>query len=550
MRSLRRMKCLLSLLAFAFASSHALSAAEQAGVPASRPNIVVILVDDMGFSDLGCYGGEIPTPNIDALAANGLRFTQFYNTGRCCPTRASLLTGLYPHQAGIGHMTDDKGVPGYRGFLNDSCVTIAEVLRPAGYFTAHTGKWHVGHGDEARLPLQRGFDRFYGVPEGGGFYFKPKAGRTVRLNHEIVHGEGKATPDGWYSTDAWTDYGLRFIDEAREAKKPFFLYLAHNAPHFPLQAAPEDIAKFRGQYKAGWDALRLQRHARQQELGIVNVEWPLSPRDSTIEAWDTLDAAQQDALDLRMAIYAAVMHRLDRAIGTLVTGLKERGVLDDTLILFMSDNGSSDEGGLHGKDGSGTPGSAESDVFLGRAWANAGGTPFRLYKKNSHEGGIATPLIAHWPAAITAKNTLCHTPGHVIDVMATCVDLAGTTYPTTFKDKPVLPMEGTSLKPLLGSSSPSLSPRSLFWEHEGHAAVRSGDMKLVRQGRAGPWELYDLKTDRTELHDLASAQPEKAKELTAQWEAWAERAHVKPYPGNYNLGKGANKKGKGKAKKK
>lgn len=516
-----------------------------------KPNIVIILVDDMGFSDIGCYGSEIPTPNIDALAKGGMRFTQFYNTGRCCPTRASLLTGLYPHQAGVGHMTDDKGVPGYRGFLNDACLTIAEVLRPAGYFTMHTGKWHVGHGDEARLPLQRGFDRFYGVPEGGGFYFKPKAGRTVRLNHEIVLGAGKSAPDYWYSTDAWTDYGLRFIDEALEVKKPFFFYLAHNAPHFPLQAAPEDIAKFRGHYKAGWDALRLERHTRQKELGVVSAAWPLTPRDSTIEAWDTLNAEQQEALDLRMAIYAAVMYRLDRAIGTLVTGLKERGALNNTLILFMSDNGSSDEGGLHGKVGSGTPGAAESDVFLGRAWANAGDTPFRLYKKNSHEGGIATPLIAHWPAAISAKNSLCYSPAHVIDVMATCVDIAGATYPTTFQNKPLTPLEGTSLKPHLVSKSPlHASPRSLFWEHEGHAAIRSGDMKLVRMGRDGPWELYDLNMDRTELRDLASEQPEKVNNLAAQWETWADRAHVKPYPGNYNLGEDANKKGKGKGKKK
>lgn len=421
------------------------SAAEKPS--ASRPNIILILVDDMGFSDLGCYGSEIPTPNLDALAAGGLRFTQFYNAGRCCPTRASLLTGLYPHQAGVGGMTNDKGTPGYRGFLNDRCVTLAEVLKPAGYFTAHTGKWHVGHGDDARLPLQRGFDRFYGVPEGGGFYFTPKAGRTVRLGNEVVHDPGKPTPDGWYSTDAWTDYGLRFIDEALAAKQPFFLYLAHNAPHFPLQAAPEDIAKFRGKYKAGWDRLREERHARQKELGVVAPSWPLTPRDATIAAWESLDAAKQDELDLRMAIYAAVMDRLDRAIGTLVAGLKERGVLDNTLILFLSDNGASDEGGLYGKNGPGEPGSAESDVFLGRAWANACDTPFRLYKKNSHEGGIATPLIAHWPAGIAVRGEWRTQPGHVVDIMATCVDLAGATYPREHKDRAIHPMEAAVWHP-------------------------------------------------------------------------------------------------------
>lgn len=514
---------------------------------AERPNLIVILVDDMGFSDLGCYGSEIPTPHLDALAADGLRFTQFYNTGRCCPTRASLLTGLYPHQAGVGHMTEDKGTPGYRGFLNDTCVTIAEVLRPAGYFTAITGKWHVGHGDEARLPLQRGFDRFYGVPEGGGFYFQAKEGRTVRLGNEIVMSADEPPPAGWYSTDAWTDYGLRFIDEAREAEKPFFLYLAHNAPHFPLQALPEDIAKFRGLYKEGWDAIREQRHARQKDLGIVSSDWALTPRDATIEAWDELDAAQRDELDLRMVLYAAVMHRLDRSIGTLVAGLKERGALDDTLILFMSDNGSSDEGGLHGKNGPGIPGSAESDVFLGRAWANAGDTPFRLYKKNSHEGGIATPLIAHWPAGIAARGQLRHDTAHVIDLMATCVDLADATYPTTFRDKDITPMEGVSLKPLLISSSSLPVSRPLFWEHEGHAAIRVGDTKLVREGRQGPWELYDLKTDRTELHDLAATHPEQVKKLAAQWEAWAKRCGVLPLPPD-GKGKGKGKGGKGKGK--
>jgi arylsulfatase len=509
---------------------------------AEHPNIIIVLVDDMGFSDLGCYGGEIPTPNIDALAAGGLRFTQFYNTGRCCPTRASLLTGLYSHQAGIGHMTDDKGVPGYRGFLNDRCVTIAEVLRPAGYFTAHTGKWHVGHGDDARLPLQRGFDRFYGVPEGGGFYFKPKAGRTVRLGNEIVHGPGQPAPDGWYSTDAWTDYGLRFIDEARAAGKPFFLYLAHNAPHFPLQAAPQDIAKFRGKYKAGWDALRTQRHARQKELGVVAPSWPLTPRDATIEAWDTLTAAEQDTLDLRMAIYAAVMHRLDRAIGTLVAGLKERGVLDNTLLFFLSDNGASDEGGLHGKSGAGEPGSAESDVFLGRAWANASDTPFRLYKKNSHEGGIATPLIAHWPAGIAARGEWRAQTGHVIDLMATCVEVAGAKYPAEHNGKSIQPMEGRNLLPAF-AGQPLERSSPLFWEHEGHRAIRIGDWKLVSK-HPGPWELYDMAADRTEMHDLAAQQPERVKEMAAQWDVWAKRVGVRPWP----LGGGEGKKGNKKAK--
>lgn len=522
------MKLILKLLALLFCIC---PASFSGAAESSRPNIVIVMVDDMGFSDIGCYGGEIPTPNLDALAAGGVRFTQFYNTGRCCPTRASLLTGLYSHQAGVGAMTGDAGLPGYRGFLNDRCVTIAEVLRPAGYFTAHTGKWHVGHGDDSRLPSQRGFDRFYGVPEGGGFYFKLKQGRTIRLDNEILHSVDKPLPQGWYSTDAWTEYGLRFIDEAQAADKPFFLYLAHNAPHFPLQAAPEDIAKFRGQYKAGWDQLRQQRYSRLKELGVVSADWPLPPRDATVAAWDALTPQQQDDLDHRMALHAAVMHRLDQSIGTLVAGLKERGALDNTLLLFLSDNGASDEGGLLGKFGGGTPGDEQSDVYFGRAWANASNTPFRLYKKNSHEGGIATPLIAHWPAGISAHGQWCPQPTHIIDLMATCVDLAGAAYPDTHNGKPIEPMEGVSLKPLFTSPSASLpGPRTLYWEHLGHAAVRTGDMKLVRQGRKRPWELYDMAADRTELNNLAPEFPDQAKALAGKWEAWAERAQVKPYP--------------------
>ena len=523
------MKPILTALLICFPSL--LAAADSSDDKAGQPNIVIIMVDDMGFSDLGCYGGEIPTPNLDALAAAGVSFTQFYNTGRCCPTRASLLTGLYSHQAGIGAMTGDAGLPGYRGFLNDRCVTIAEVLRPAGYFTAITGKWHVGDGDDSRLPLQRGFDRFYGVPEGGGFYFQLKPGRTIRLNNEILHSVNNPLPQGWYSTDAWTEYGLRFIDEARAADKPFFLYLAHNAPHFPLQAAPEDIAKFRGRYKAGWDQMRQQRYHQLKERGIVSADWPLPPRDTTVEAWDALTPKQQDDLDHRMALHAAVMHRLDRSIGFLVDGLKERGVLENTLLMFLSDNGASDEGGLPGKFGPGTPGDAQSDVYFGRAWANASNTPFRLYKKNSHEGGIATPLIAHWPAGIAARGQRCTQPAHVIDLMATCVDLVGASYPETHNGKPIQPMEGVSLKPLF--ISPSVSPprsRALYWEHMGHAAVRDGDMKLVRQGRNGPWELYDMSADRTELNNLATEYPDQAQALAEKWEAWAERARVKPYP--------------------
>jgi arylsulfatase len=491
----------------------------------AKPNIVVILVDDMGFSDIGCYGSEIPTPHLDALAKNGLRFTQFYNTGRCCPTRAALLTGVYPHQAGVGHMTENRGAVGYEGRLNAQCATIAEALQPAGYFTAMTGKWHVGLKDGA-APWDRGFDRSLNAAAGG--FYQPDSPRALLfLNSEKIASNDARLPKNWYSTDLWTSFGLKFIDEACEAHQPFFLYLAHNAPHFPLQAPDGEIAKFRGKYKTGWDQLRRERHDRQIEMGIVAKTWPLTPRPDEIQAWESLTEARKDQFDHLMAVYAATVSRMDRAVGDLVAGLKQRGVLDNTLILFMSDNGGNAESGPDGRS-EGNPTEAGSTWFCGESWAFLQNTPFRRYKHFSHEGGIATPLIAHWPQGIPAKNELRRQPAHVIDIMATCLAAAGTPAPTGRQGKPVLPPEGRSLLPAFAGQP--LSRDALFWEHEGNAAVRAGDWKLVRQGREGSWELYDLAKDRTEQTDLAAIQPDQVKTLAAQWEAWAVRANVKPYP--------------------
>ena len=501
------------------------SSAHGATAPA-RPNIVLILVDDMGFSDLGCYGSEIPTPNLDKLAAGGLRFTQFYNTGRCCPTRASLLTGLYSHQAGVGHMTQDKGVPGYQGRLNDRCLTIAEVLRGAGYFTAMTGKWHVGQ-NYGVVPWERGFERSLNAA-GGGFYFPDSPRTEVFLNGENVGRRGGKIPDQWYSSDLWTDFGIKFIDEALTAKKPFFLYLAHNAPHFPLQAPPDDIARFRDKYKIGWDKLREQRHARQIEMGIVDKAWPLAPCPPEVKAWGSLNDQEKDHFDHIMAIYAAVVNHMDASVGRLTAALRDRGVLDNTLILFLSDNGGNAESGPAGKLNGNPPGSAQSDVFCGQSWATLENTPFRRYKHFNHEGGIATPLIVHWPARISATSQLRHQPGHLVDIMATCADVAGAQYPSEFNGKPIQPMEGKSLVPAFDNQP--IEREAICWEHEGNAAIRVGDWKLVRLGRGGPWELYNLKADRTEQHDLAAEKRELAKQLASKWEAWAERAQVKPYP--------------------
>ncbi len=517
------MKWACCLLAMFIAVGGSLQAAD-----AAKPNIVVILVDDMGFSDLGCYGSEIPTPNLDGLAAGGLRFTQFYNTARCCPTRAALLTGLYSHQTGVGHMVEDKQQPGYRGRLNDQCLTLAEVLKPAGYFTAMTGKWHVGQ-NHGVTPWGRGFQRSLNAAA-GGFYFGSDPRAKLFLNGEALASDDVRLPKDWYSTDLWTTFGLKFIDEAREAKQPFFLYLAHNAPHFPLQAPADAIAQFRGKYKSGWDAMREQRHARQVELGIIDKSWQVAPRPAEVSAWKDVASEEQDRFDHLMATYAACVHRMDAAIGDLVNGLKQRGVYDNTLILFMSDNGGNAESGPGGRT-KGNPTQADSDWFCGESWAHLQNTPFRRYKHFNHEGGISTPLIVHWPATLAkgaGQGRLTHEPGHLIDIMATCVDVSGAKYPTEFHGQPIQPLEGRSLVPAF--TGKPIQREALFWEHEGNAAVRVGDWKLVRLGRGGPWELYNLKSDRTEQHNLAAEYPDRAKELATQWDAWAQRAHVIPYP--------------------
>ncbi|WP_394794714.1 arylsulfatase [Armatimonas sp.] len=486
----------------------------------TKPNIIVILVDDMGFADLGCYGSEIPTPNLDALAKNGVRFRQFYNTGRCCPTRAALLTGLYSHQAGVGHMTEDKGLPGYSGRLNDQCVTMAEVLKPAGYFTAMTGKWHVGQ-NLGVVPWERGFERSLNAAAGG--FYQP-GDEKAKL---FLNGQANPTlPTNWYSTDLWTEYGIKFMDDARAAKKPFFLYLAHNAPHFPLQAPAEDIAKFRGKYKAGWDRLREERLARQKQLGLASKGWTLSPRPDAIKAWESLSETEKDRFDHMMATYAACVWHMDKAIGTLVSALKERGELDNTLILFMSDNGGNAEGGPNGTT-KGEPTQPDSNWFSGQSWAWLQNTPFREYKHYTHEGGISTPLIAHWPKGIPANRNGAweSQPGHLVDIMATVVDVGGANYPSG----KIKPKEGVSLRPAFAGKSLA-RPQPLFWEHEGNRAVREGRWKLVAKENQ-PWELYDIETDRSELKNLATKDPAKVATLAAKWDTWAARANVLPLGG-------------------
>lgn len=504
----------------------ACQAAEPAAASA-RPNIVVILVDDLGYSDLGCYGGEIRTPNIDRLAARGLRFTQFYNTARCCPTRAALLTGLYQHQAGIGHMTRNDRVPSYQGYLNDRCVTLAEVLKPAGYATLAAGKWHVGT-NPGQWPLDRGFDRYWGTPTGGGVYFKDTL--KIRTNvFFVADGQKVDPPDDLYVTDTFTDHAIAFVEEAvQKRRQPFFLYLAHIAPHWPLQAKPQDIARYQGHYSAGWDAVRQNRFARQKELGIVPADAQLSPRDPQAQAWEAMPPQAKADLAHRMEIYAAQIDCIDQNVGRLVDTLQQLGQLDNTLILLLSDNGCSAEGGPGGFS-RGQPdapiGTALSYASVGLEWANAADTPFRKFKMSTHEGGIATPCIAHWPAAIE-PGRLVHAPAHVIDLMPTLADVAGAKYPSQRSGKPVLPPEGQSLKPwLLNQGEVGDRRGPLFWEHQGNKAVRLGAWKAVAV-HGGDWELYNLDKDRTELNDLAAQHPDKRNELARLWQDWAARCGV------------------------
>jgi len=527
-----------------------------------QPNIILIMADDMGYSDIGCYGGEIQTPNLNGLAAGGLRFTQFYNTARCCPTRASLMSGLYQHQAGVGHMMSDKGYDSYRGELSNRCVTIAEVLKSAGYSTYMSGKWHVTKstkpdGDKHNWPRQRGYDRFFGTIHGAGSFYDPNT--LTRDNTQIV-----PDSDDFYYTDAISDNAVKFISEhkPRNGSKPFFMYVAYTAPHWPMHAKPQDIAKYKGRYTQGWDALRAERHKRMIEMGIVKSKWRITERDSAVPPWD--EAENKSWFERRMEVYAAMVDCLDQGVGRIVSELKRTGDFENTLIFFLADNGGcAEEYGSRGpvkpdpsepvvlkpmgkdelqtrmqpavtrdgrpvRTGYGViPGPADTYIAYGKPWANASNTPFRLYKHWVHEGGIATPLIAHWPSRIKSRGKLRHQPGHLIDIMTTCVDIAGARYPSEYKGNKIIPMEGRSLVPAFENKP--IEREAIYWEHEGNRAVRKGKWKLVSR-HPGEWELYDLEADRTELNNLAQKYPEKVAQLKAMYESWAARCGVQPWP--------------------
>ena len=496
-----------------------------------KPNIVLILADDMGFSDLGSFGSEISTPNLDRLAQEGLRITQFYNSGRCCPSRAALLTGLYPHQAGVGDMVQDKGTPAYQGYLSKNSATIAQLLRTAGYSTIVSGKWHVGLVPSA-WAVNRGFDQSFTLQNNGSSYFNSEPlyndGRTVTF--QLNGAEIQRYDTSRYLTEAITDFAINSIDRIKDQPNPFFLYLAYNAPHWPIQALPEDIARYKGKYLQGWDALREARYRKLVALGIIQKEWKLSPRYEKATRWNpewnALSASEKDKWDTRMAIYAAMIDRMDQCIGQVLDKVKAIGRDRNTLVIFVSDNGGSGDTvreWSYVTQKNGEPGSVHSIDSYDPPWGNASNTPFKLFKKNTHEGGIASPFIAWFPGKIRA-NALSVQPSHITDIMPTLLELAGVQYPETFGTEKLTPLAGRSLLPLFQNPQATQS-KTIFWEHEGSRAVRKADWKLVAEINQ-PWELYDLKADRSENHNLASRYPQKVKELEKEYLEWAAKVGV------------------------
>lgn len=527
----------------------------------ARPNVLLILADDLGYSDLGCFGSEIPTPNLDALAGGGLRYSQTYTSARCCPTRASLLTGLHPHQAGIGSFStaqpDPTRGPAYLGRLSERCVTLAEVLRGAGYGTYMVGKWHVG---KQTGPIERGFDEFYGFREGyeqdqwqPRRYERLPAGRALEID---VDGEGD---ERFYATDKFTEQALVFLDQAKQKDEPWFLYLAHGAPHFPVQAPQRSVDALVDTYRRGWDELRAERFQRMRAMGLADDGWQLTPRSMVPvdqdaltagyagqpnPAWQGLPENRREDLARRMAVFAAMVANIDDGVGRLVERLRATGQLDNTLIVFLSDNGACYEWGPFGFDGPSRRGGAklhEGEELAqmggpgtyhayGSGWANLCNTPFRLYKHFTHEGGIAVPMIAHWPAGIDGGDRWVHDPVHVMDLMPTLCDVAGADYPRERHGVEVQPTEGTSLLPTFAGSA--LPERTICFEHQEARAVRRGRYKAVwgkRMPTEPRWELYDLENDRCETTDLAEQQPERTAQLAEAWRRWAERVGVHPF---------------------
>lgn len=534
-----------------------------------KPNVLVILTDDMGYSDIGCFGSEIKTPNIDRLAANGLRFTHFYNTARCSPTRASLLTGLYPHQAGMGHLSSENyKEDGYKDDLSKNAVTMAEVFQQAGYATYMTGKWHIAKsmknkGDKNNWPLQRGFQRYFGTLNGSGSFYDPG---TLISNNTFI-----APSKDFYYTDAISDTTVKFIKE-NPKDKPFFFYVAYTAAHWPLHAPENEVQKYKGVYDKGWDVIREQRFNKLKKLGIINEKCVLTERGVTIPEWKNEPLKEWQVR--RMEVYAAMIDIMDKGIGRIITALEQKGELENTVLFYMHDNGGCAEpvgtdkeekpmtaeqktpkpytydsindqkeviytrNGRFVRRGKGVmPGGADTWTGYSIEWANVSNTPFREYKHWAHEGGIASPLIVHFPKGFKAKGQLRTQPSHLIDIMATCLDITGVSYPTQFNGNAIQPFEGKSLVPAFKDKP--IQRDLIFWEHEGNRAIRVNNWKLVSktaknkiftEGDEKTWELYDMDNDPSETKDLATQNPQKVKDLATLWEKEALRTKAKPWP--------------------
>lgn len=538
------------------------------------PNILLILADDLGYSDIGCYGSEIQTPNLDGLAENGIRFTQFYNSARCCPSRASILTGLFPHQTGIGSFVGpDRGVPGYAGKLKSNTVTLAEVLKESGYRTFGAGKWHVNYPG----PTDRGFEEFYGFLEDYGI----DCWESKWMKRYPEDREPRKYKEGeFFATNAITDYALDFLELSESTpEKPWFLFLSYQAVHFPLQAPAKDIEKYKNTYDVGWDTIRARRLERMKEIGVVDMDTELSPRSDIPltwvaernnvpgsrkhnPPWNILEEDRKADLARRMAVYAGMLDNMDQNIGRVITYLKENEEFENTLIFFMSDNGSCAEWDPFGFEypdyddrvAGGTPkhpnvlhtgesleklGGPDGPLFsYGSGWANVGNTPFTLYKQYVHEGGISSPLIMHWPERIKEPGIFSENYAHIIDIMPTCVEVAGGGYPDTYNGNDISPMEGISLFKILEGNIDK--ERLLSFEHQGVPAIRKGNWKLVSRQRNSmstdgftenaDFELYNIAEDRTEINDLAAEFPEKVTELKELMQEEFIRVNVFPKP--------------------
>ncbi|MDC0584312.1 arylsulfatase [Bacteroidales bacterium] len=492
-----------------------------------RPNFVILFADDLGYSDIGCYGGEIETPNLDKLAENGIRFTQFMNGSKCAPSRASLLTGLYPIEAGC------MGPP--EQMING--ITIAELLKSGGYTTLMSGKWHA-----KEHPVLRGFDHYYGCVAGGSNYFRPSKKRKFMHDDKVIAPVTEENKDRFYVTDIYTDRAIHYLDNYIKDDNPFFLYVAYTAPHFPLQAWPEDIAKYRGKYMKGWDVLREERFARQQKMGLVKPHWVLSARDTAVPSWESFQ--RKDDADLTMAVYAAMVDRMDQNIGRIIDKLEEQDKLDNTIILFFSDNGATAEGEMwDGKNPRTKPDERDSQAKLGIEWANACNTPFRKFKRQTFNGGHFTPFIAHWPQGIKQKGSINFMPANIVDILPTFIELAGVTHPEGEKwtvpggndlknEWTILPLSGKSMVQTLKKSE--IVERDHFFGHfQGARMIMDDNWKLVSDGGDGTvrhlynyeWELYDLEKDGTETNNLATQYPNMVDSLDAIYRAWIDSVH-------------------------